>query len=117
MLGTQSGTLGRTFLNALQDLRFAPALFLNPPGVAVKDFEHRQGSAGGGKFAGHMESGRHGHHGMEADIIFAPEGAGIGQSAGSHKASQLAPGLQFFGQTRQELLRRSFLHEAHERFE
>src|SRR5437867_388790 len=101
----------------MQDLVLATALFLNTIGITVKDFEYRQRLQRRRQLLGHVKRRRQSHHGMKTDVIFAAEGAGIGQSARRYELAKLRAGPQFSSEAWQQFVHRRLLHETDEGFE
>jgi hypothetical protein len=57
--------------------------------VAIEYFEGRQGLSLGGKLVGHAEGREHGHRGVEAGVVFAAEGFGVGQRPRGHEVLEV----------------------------
>jgi hypothetical protein len=95
---------------------FASAFLLDAIGVAIEDFENRQGLHGSGQFTSHVERWRKGHHRVKADVIFAAKSAGVGQGARSDETPKLGARFHFLSQRGQQFIHWRFLQETNERF-
>ena len=92
-------------------------MFLNAIGISIQNFENRQGLLLRWQLARHVPCRGDGHHSMEADVVFAAKGAGVGQSGGGDERAQLGAAVEFFGECGEEFVDWSFLHQRHQRFE
>ena len=100
--------------HGMEDFVFASASFLDAVGVAVKDFEDGESLRLGRQLLRHVPGGRQRHQGVKADVIFAAEGAGVGEDASLEQRAQGNAGAEFFGELGKNLVGGRFLHQADE---
>ena len=100
-----------------KNLVAASAAFLNPARIANHHLDDRQWAPGLGQLARHVERRGEGHHGVEAHVVFAAEGAGVGQGGGGDQAFQLGALLELLDDQADDLGGRSFLHERDQRLD
>ena len=79
--------------------------------------DDRQRPLGLGQLARHVERRGEGHHGVEAHVVFAAEGAGVGQGGGGDQAFQLGALLELIDDQADDLGGRSFLHQRDQRLD
>ena len=81
-------------LDGMQHFVLASAFFLDAIRVSVKHLEHGQRLQFLGQLLRHAVGGRQRHHCVEADVVFAAEGARIGQRGGSDEFVEVGAGFQ-----------------------
>ena len=92
-----------------------PAERLNLLRVAIQHLQDRQRLTLGGQLLGHAQGGKHGHRGVEADVVFAAEGFGVGQCSGSDQVLEIRfAAVELVDQDRLELIGRRALEQIDE---
>ncbi len=94
MFAGTSAVRQRVRRHGVQHFVRTTAKFLDPVGVAIENFQHRQRFALGRQLARHMIRRRQRHERVEADVVFAAKGPRIGQRAGRHQGFQIVTRLQ-----------------------
>ena len=101
----------------MQNFLLASAALLNAIGIPVKHLEDRQRLQFCGKFLGHVQRRRQGHHGVEADVVLAAKSARVGQRRGGGQSSQIRARTQLLHQRWQQPVDGRLLHQAHQRLQ
>ena len=105
-------------LHRLEHFRLLAADFLQPRAVSHQHLHDGQRLALGARFLGrHLVGRREGHQGVEADVVLAAEGSGIGERCRGREGPEIGAVLELVDHLREQFGGGRFLQEGDERFQ